>query len=338
MHLNEILIAVDGEDRERVEAVLALLRRQALGAARLQGRVAELRKLDESPVTVVDLLHQTQFQQLLRRQFPNDALLCEEPRHLQERHATEAAELSRTIYGLDVEPTFAEISTTGRRVWVLDPIDGTKGFLAGRYFAIAMAYFVDGVARFAAMAVPGGHAARPLAIDRSMAFAVAGEGSWARPIEPEGEPDWERLTGGGGDGTRAAVRVAVSLAHGGPLARRLREAPGVEVIELDSQAKYLAVATGDIDAYLRAARDDGRSDVIWDHLPGGLIALEAGCSVRHFDGTSLEYSATEAIAFRGGVVCRRGGEGDRIAQTIDALLERADGADSIDASPAPNCA
>ncbi|HVR29311.1 MAG TPA: inositol monophosphatase family protein [Thermoanaerobaculia bacterium] len=321
MLLNGSLCDLAAEDGDRIEAALTLLRRQAVGAARLQGRVAELRKVDESPVTVVDLLHQTQLQQLLRREFPDDALLCEEPRSLQERHAVEAAELSRTVYEIDLEPVFEELPATGRRVWVLDPIDGTKGFLAGRYFAIALACFVDGVPRFAAMAVPGGNDARPLAIDRSLAFAVAGRGAWISAIRADAEWPWRRL-GGRDDGTRGGVRVAVSLAHGGPLARRLRETAGIEVIELDSQAKYLAVATGDIDAYLRAARDDGGSDVLWDHLPGGLIALEAGCSVRHFDGGPVEYAPCETIAFRGGVVCWRDREGGRVSRTIDELLRR----------------
>jgi 3'-phosphoadenosine 5'-phosphosulfate (PAPS) 3'-phosphatase len=320
MRLSELLPRFDREDRERIEPVLRLLARQSIGAARLQGRVAELRKVDESPVTVVDLLHQTQFQQLLRREFGDDGLLCEEPRALQERHAREASELSRAVYGLEIGEGVEELPTVGRHLWVLDPIDGTKGFVAGRYFAIATAYFADGVARFAAMAVPGGDDERPLRIDRSLAFAVRGHGAWASPTRGDAEPDWQplrRAPDGDGNGT---IRVAVSLAHGGALGRRLRETVGVEVVELDSQAKYLAVATGDIDAYLRAARDDGESDLLWDHLPGGLVAVEAGCSVLHFDGTPVSYQPQVAIGFRGGVVCRGGGPASKLARALDRLV------------------
>jgi 3'-phosphoadenosine 5'-phosphosulfate (PAPS) 3'-phosphatase len=272
-------------------------------------------------VTVVDLLHQTQVQQLLRREFPGDALLCEEPRNLQERHAVEAAELSRTICGLEVDATFDELPTAGERVWVLDPIDGTKGFLGGRYFALALACFVAGVPRFALMAVPGGNPEHPLGIDRSIAFAIAGGGAWISPVVEGREPEWRSLAAPQ-PARSGPLRVAVSLAHGGPLAARLRATSGVEVVELDSQAKYLAVAAGDIDAYLRAARDDGRSDLLWDHLPGGLVAREAGCAVRHFDGSPVVYEPREAIAFRGGVVCWRERDGDRVEQTVAELLRR----------------
>ena len=112
----------------------------------------------------------------------------------------------------------------------------------------------------------------------------------------------------------------MSLAHGGPLADRLRSTPGLDVLELDSQAKYLAVAAGDIDVYLRAARDDGRSDLLWDHLPGALIAQEAGCSVRHFDGGPIDFEPREAIAFRGGVLCLREREGAGVSEAVAMLV------------------
>jgi 3'-phosphoadenosine 5'-phosphosulfate (PAPS) 3'-phosphatase len=257
-------------------------------------------------------------QEMLRREFPGDALLSEEPRNLQERHAREAAELSQSVYGMEVGATIVELPTEATVTWVLDPIDGTKGFLGGRYFALALACFIDGAPRFAAMAVPGGNPGRPLRIDCSIALGVVGGGAWISPVRAGAEAEWaglRELAAGTGP-----IRVAVSLAHGGPLAERLRSTPGIEVLELDSQAKYLAVAAGDIDAYLRAARDDGRSDLLWDHLPGALIAAEAGCEVRHFDGGSIHFEPRESIAFRGGVVCLRERAGVAVSGTVSRLV------------------
>ncbi len=318
MKTTELMGGLEPQIRLRVEAALDLFWRQAIGAAKVQGQVAALVKADASPVTVVDLLHQTQVQQVLQREFAGDALLCEEPRNLQERHAAEAAEISREFYGLEVEPAIAELPAEGRVVWVLDPIDGTKGFLGGRYFALALACFVDGSPRLAVMAVPGGNPERPLVIDRSIAFAVAGAGAWISPVVEGGEPRWRTLAAP--PSRTGPIRAAVSLAHGGPLADRLRSTPGLEVLELDSQAKYLAVAAGDIDVYLRAARDDGRSDLLWDHLPGALIAGEAGCTVRHFDGGAIDFEPRESISFRGGVVCLRERGGAQVRRAVDSLI------------------
>jgi 3'-phosphoadenosine 5'-phosphosulfate (PAPS) 3'-phosphatase len=43
---------------------------------------------------------------------------------------------------------------TGCRTWTLDPIDGTKGFLAGRQYVIALALIVDGVVHLAVIGCP----------------------------------------------------------------------------------------------------------------------------------------------------------------------------------------
>lgn len=42
----------------------------------------------------------------------------------------------------------------GPRFWTRDPIDGTKGFLRGRQYAIALALIVDGRVRLAVVACP----------------------------------------------------------------------------------------------------------------------------------------------------------------------------------------
>ena len=213
---------------------------------------------------------------------------------------------------MEVEPTIAELPTEGRVVWVLDPIDGTKGFLGGRYFALALACFVDGSPRLAVMAVPGGNPERPLAIDRSIAFGVAGVGAWMSRVVEGGEPEWRTLRTP--SSRLGPLRVAVSLAHGGPLADRLRSTPGLEVLELDSQAKYLAVAAGDIDAYLRAARNDGQSDLLWDHLPGAVDrggGRLRGPPLRRWPDR-LRAARGDRVSRRCGVPSRaRGGEGLR---------------------------
>ena len=118
MKTPDLLASLDSDLRPRLAAALDLFWRQALGAARVQGRVEALIKADSSPVTVVDLLHQTQVQQVLRREFPTDALLSEEPRNLQERHAAEAAEISRTVYGMEVEPAIVELPSSEEKMCV----------------------------------------------------------------------------------------------------------------------------------------------------------------------------------------------------------------------------
>lgn len=70
-------------------------------------------------------------------------------------------------------------AATGR-VWALDPVDGTKGFLRGEQYAIALALLVDGEVKVGALGCPN----LPLDIDNVevsakgvIASAVRGQGA-----------------------------------------------------------------------------------------------------------------------------------------------------------------
>lgn len=314
----EVCAELDVADRSRIEPALDLMYGQAVASIELQGRVEELRKADQSPVTVVDLLHQMQCQAMLAQAFPEDGLICEEPRSLQEQVFEEAAVLSREVYGIELGPTLQTLPQHGEVTWVMDPIDGTKGFVGGRCFAIALGYFKSRQPFFGGLAVPGGDPEVPRAIDRRLAFGIAGQGAWWTRVSRGVPAAWEPLTAPSWEG--GPIRVAVSLAHAGVLGERLARATDLQVIRLDSQAKYLAVAGGEIDAYLRAGRDDGVADVVWDHMPGGLLAAEAGCRVCHFDGGTMAFEERVAVGFRGGVICSAPSAAGRLLERLQALV------------------
>ena len=320
MRLSSIVCGLEEAHQRRIGESLALLNLQAFHSARLQGTVGSLLKEDNSPVTVIDLLHQSQLQGLLSSQFSGDALICEEPRSLQEQVLEEATRVSREIYGLALAEEIPILPTQAEVTWILDPIDGTKGFLGGRCFAIALGYFVDEEPFFGALAVPGADPRSPRSIDASLAFAVRGHGAFAAAVSAKEAPDWQPLRCSpweGGD-----LRVAVSLAHGGGMSERLERQTDLELVKLDSQAKYAAVARGEIDAYMRSARDDGYPDVVWDHLPGALVAAEAGCRVCHFDGDEVLFERQEAVGFRGGLICCRDSQSDVLLKRLEGIAER----------------
>ena len=301
MRSDEIVGSAAGEHQGRIDRCLDLVYVQAVHSARLQGQGEGLLKPDNSPVTVIDLLHQSQVQEMLATAFPEDGLICEEPPSLQEEVLADATRISNSIYGIELGAEVLTLPERGDVTWVLDPIDGTKGFLGGRCFAIAIGFFVDGEPFFGAVAVPAGDPGKARGIDGTLSFAVRGRGAWTTRVEEGGVPEWRRLEAPTWSGP--SLRVAMSLAHGGDLVGRLESLEGLEVEKFDSQAKYVAVAAGEIDGYLRSARDDGQSDVVWDHMPAALVAQEAKCVVSHFDGESVEFEATEAVAFRGGLIC-----------------------------------
>lgn len=112
-------------------------------------------KSDSSPVTVADFSVQAVVLGLLSRYFPGHGFIAEEVSSvLRQDPASLSAVLGvvRKVMGLDL--TEADLCAAidlgarghgdkreggcGGRTWVLDPIDGTKGFLRGEQFCVAL--------------------------------------------------------------------------------------------------------------------------------------------------------------------------------------------------------
>ena len=203
------------------------------------------------------------------------------------------------------------------RFWTLDPIDGTKGFLRGDQYAVALALIDCGEVKVAALACP----ALPVDMgemdgDCGMLFvAVRGEGTRAVPL-------------GGGDVAdiqidEPAWRFAESVeaSHGDHDAHKaVARAVGIESpsLRMDSQAKYGAVSRGDAALYLRlpSPKYPDYRENIWDHAAGALIVEEAGGEVSDMFGRPLDFaSAAQMEDNRGVVVSTR----EVHARVIDVL-------------------
>jgi len=303
-NLEQLLQPLEAATRERDRSAVELLHGQILGSERLRGEVAAYVKGDRSPVTLVDLLHQTQAQQMIAARFPGDGFIAEESPALQAAVLAETAALAERYYEAKLESELPGLPATGRFTWLMDPIDGTKGFLARRYYAIAIGCFLGETPLLAVMATPRLGDSPSWGIDGAIALAVAGHGAWIARREAGAELDFVPL-GKPAEAAADRVRVALSLEHAGPLADTVETIAGLSILRLDSQAKYLAVAAGDLEAYVRRRREDGRPDAMWDHMPGGLIAIEAGCAVAHFDASPLRWVPSPTIDLRGGCLCYR---------------------------------
>ena len=127
--------------------------RDAMRLARsLEGCARASIKSDTSPVTVADLQIQAIVAARLAYAFPRDSLIAEEDARLLRtdpdlfRKVTEV--VRQVITDATIERVVASIGDGGSglcsRCWTLDPIDGTKGFLHGRQYVIALALIVDG--------------------------------------------------------------------------------------------------------------------------------------------------------------------------------------------------
>jgi 3'(2'), 5'-bisphosphate nucleotidase len=147
------------------------------------------------------------------------------------------------------------------RVWIVDPLDGTREFGdAGRTdWAVHVALWERGALTAGAVALP--------AQGRVLSTAEPATGS--APATP-GSP----------------LRIVVSRTRPPGFVQRLAESSPARLVPLGSAgAKTAAVITGDADAYLHSG---GQYE--WDSAAPVAVARAAGLHASRLDGSPLEYN------------------------------------------------
>jgi 3'(2'), 5'-bisphosphate nucleotidase len=209
-------------------------------------------KLDGSPVTEADLAADRIIGEGLARLMPDVPTLSEE-----------RVELAK--------PPFAG------SFFLIDPLDGTKEFIAGRdEFTVNLALVTDGTPLLGIIGAPalgllwrglvGRGAERLTTKDVSIGAA---EPIHTRPLPPRGEP-WI---------------VAVSRSHGDCRTEAFIEArPGAIRERLGSAVKFGRVAEGGADIYPRLAPTSE-----WDVAAGHAVITAAGGKITDAQGSGLRF-------------------------------------------------
>lgn len=213
------------------------------------------------------------------------------------------------------------------RMWTIDPIDGTKGFLGRRHYAIGIGILEEGMPVGALMGCPYYGEAVTDERSRGALFVV-------HPDLYEGVPQAFSLTDGHQRSLRVSARGAeayrivqsVEKAHAskGRIAR-VRERAGLgdaRLYEMDSMEKCALVASGDADLYLRIPRTDSAWDNrVWDYAPGVALVQSAGGIVTDLDGNALDFSQGEHLPNQGMVVSNGVGGGALHGSILQAIAD-----------------
>ena len=158
------------------------------------------------------------------------------------------------------------------RVWVIDPLDGTREFSEpGRTdWAVHVALVVDERPVAGAVALPG------------MELTLSTADSPRLPAERGGPP-----------------RMVVSRSRPPEQADAVAAALGADVVPLGSAgAKAMAVVRGTADVYVHAG---GQYE--WDSCAPAAVAKAAGCFVSRLDGSRLRYNQPD-VYLPDLVICR----------------------------------
>jgi 3'(2'), 5'-bisphosphate nucleotidase len=166
----------------------------------------------------------------------------------------------------------AEVDVSGGRFWLVDPLDGTREFIAHRdEFTVNIALVVDGAPVLGVVHAPA----------LALTYAAAGPGT-------------ATVERGGAAPAPIAVRAAPaegvvavgSRSHGDreKMQALLSHLPIAEVRVAGSSIKFCLVAGGEADIYPRYGHT-----CEWDTAAGHAVLRAAGGSVRTLDGAEMVY-------------------------------------------------
>jgi 3'(2'), 5'-bisphosphate nucleotidase len=189
------------------------------------------------------------------------------------------------------DPVFSEEAVDDRRrldadrVWIVDPLDGTREYGEGRHdWAVHVALWAGGDLTAAAVALPG------------LGELLLTSPAPALPPRSDG-----------------AVRIAVSRSRPPAEATAVAAALGAELVPLGSAGyKTVAVARGEVDAYVHSG-----GQYQWDSAAPVAVARAAGLTTCRLDGAPLVYNAPDPW-LPDLVVCR-----PELGERILRALERA---------------
>ncbi|MFC9242946.1 3'(2'),5'-bisphosphate nucleotidase CysQ [Streptomyces sp. NPDC057136] len=175
------------------------------------------------------------------------------------------------------------------RVWVIDPLDGTREYSEGRAdWAVHICLALDGVPLAAAVCLPA----------EDTTFTTGSP--TAPPPVPAPSP------------SAGPLRIAVSRSRPPAVATAVAERLGAQLVPMGSAgAKAIAVLRGTVDAYVHAG---GQYE--WDSAaPAGVVAA-AGLHVSRLDGSPLRYNRPDPY-LPDLLVCRQEAA-ERLLETIAA--------------------
>ena len=290
-------------------------------------------KKDKSPVTIADFTAQAIVCKILSAQFPAVPIVGEERAEVLKKPAHREI-LDRIFHYLETDTKISEIlnrenlfhsidigggEPDSQIFWTLDPVDGTKGFLRGEQFAVALALIVQGEVRLGILGCPNLTLPRRQSQSGYLFFAVKDQGTRLLNVES-------------GETQRAVVskitdpkmmRFVESYESGHSdqdmqlqIARTLKMEQ--DPVRLDSQVKYGIVASGNAEIYLRIPNPhtpDYR-EKIWDHAAGSLIVAEAGGVVTDISGKKLDFRAGRTLKNNSGILASVPSVHDRILEIL----------------------
>ncbi len=279
-------------------------------------------KQDYSPVTLADYGAQIIISRWLSKNFKDEPLIAEESsKSLMDSEKNdfieELAESLQTFLGsisknqIITYLDFNSSAAGANSFWVLDPLDGTKGFLRGGQYAISLGHVNNGVVDIGILACP--RLCIPQLTNKDIPgiffYAQKGQGCWMKSF----------------DTSTDLIPIHVSECKKSTEARLLRSFESrhtdiekteqflsklgiTQMLPVDSQVKYGLLACGEGEFILRFPPADNPDyrEKIWDHAGGAVVLQEAGGKITDIYGRAFQYNPEPLLKDSIGVFASNG--------------------------------
>lgn len=231
------------------------------------------------PVTIADRAANELIVKGLHREFPDDGILAEE--------------------SLDTERRLGK-----RRVWMIDPLDGTSGFIArDGDFAVQIGLAVDGRSVLGVVFQP---------LPDILYRAAEGEGAWVE--RPGFEPERAQVSDAS---DISSMRLAASRSHRSPRMDRVVKALRLkeEVRRGSVGVKVGLIIEQQCDLYIHLSPRTKQ----WDTCAPEIILSEAGGRFSDLFGEPIRYNVPD-VQNHNGIVATNGKAHDAIIERLRPLL------------------
>ena len=234
---------------------------------------------DFEPVTQADKIANELIVNRLSSEFPEDGILAEE--------------------SVDTDRRLGK-----SRVWMVDPMDGTSGFIAGNGdFAVQIGLTENGKCVVGVVYLP---------LTGVLYRAVIGQGTWVE--RPEFETDNLMVSS---HTTLSSMRLAASRSHRSPRMNRVVTSLGFkeEIRRGSVGIKIGLIVERQCDVYIHLSPRTKQ----WDTCAPQLILTEAGGILTDLFGRSLNYNVAD-LQNRNGLVASNGAAHSSLIQRLSPLL------------------
>ena len=180
-------------------------------------------------------------------------------------------ELTPNIPIISEETVNLKIKNKEKIFWLIDPIDGTKEYIAGKNeYTLNAALIIDKVPSIGLVGAP----------KKKQLFYSYGVGdSYVIENNKKIKNDCSKKTSKG-----EIVALASSSSPSEEIMKELKKYNVTSVIKMASSYKFCVIATGEYDIY--AAKERANE---WDYAAGHAVAEHAGAIIKTLDGKPFDY-------------------------------------------------